>query len=79
MFNNEIKQLLRLGTGFTVLYLLFHYSKLIMENVFSEKGGIWAVISMLSIVLALAIKIYYRIMVIKYQEKNIHIRLFENL
>ena len=79
MFNNEIKQLFRMGTGISLLYLFFHYSKQISGTVFTEKGGLWALITMLCIVLALAIKIYYRIMVIKYHEKNTHIRLFENL
>lgn len=74
MFKTELKQLMRIGLGIATAFILTHYGKLI----FTEKGGLWASIVMLCLVLALAIKIYYRIMVIKYYEKDTHIRLFEN-
>lgn len=71
----EIKQLSRLAALIAVLYCIYNYGKLL----FSEKGSLWAAVVMLAVVLALVIRIYYRIMIIKYHEKDVHIRLFENV
>lgn len=71
----EIKQFSQLITTIALIYICCNYGKLLL----SEQGCLWSAIIMLTVVLSLAIRIYYRIIVIKYHEKDIHIKLFENL
>ncbi|WPQ60667.1 hypothetical protein SIO70_20150 [Chitinophaga sancti] len=71
----EFRQLFRLAAAVSLLYCVYNYGKLLV----SEQGSLWAAIVMLAVVLALVIRIYFRIMVIKYYEKYVHIKLFENV
>ncbi|WPV66154.1 MULTISPECIES: hypothetical protein [unclassified Chitinophaga] len=74
-FYPEMKQLFRLAMAVAFLFCIYNYGKIL----FTEQGSVWSAVFMLAVVLALVIRIYFRIMIIKYHEKDIHIRLFENI
>ena len=50
-----------------------------VKFIFTEKGLIYSTFILASVVIAFVIKIYYRIVVIKYYEKDTNIDLFKFL
>lgn len=78
-FYREIRQisaivLVSLAAGF-----VYFNGTAIAHAVLSPTGIIYTAFTLLSIVLALTIRIFFRILVIKYSEKNTRIKLFEEL
>jgi len=60
-------------------FLLYNYGNQALAFLFSETGLVCSTFFFVAIAVAYCIKIYYRIMVIKYHEKDTRIRLFENI
>jgi len=78
-FYTELKQLFRLAVIVFLVFYIYNNRQQVATALFSEKGMTWAAFTLLSIVLALVIKIYYRMIIIKYYEKDTRIRLYENI
>lgn len=60
-----------------ILWVIKTYGQSIGHWAVSETGLIYTVFLLASIVLGLALKMFYRMMVIKYQEKSTEIELFK--
>ncbi len=78
-YYQELKELSIVAVIILSAWFLLNYGKSILHWLFTETGATYTVFFMASIVIAIAIKIYYRIMVIKYHEKDTRIKLFENI
>ncbi len=63
---------------FLLGWLMYRYGESIIEFTSTERGLLYCLSFLLSIVLGLTLKLYYRIVVIKYHEKDVKIKLFEN-
>lgn len=57
----------------------YNYGNEILKFIFTETGLMLAAFLFISIIIALAIKIHFRIIIIKYYEKDINIELFKHL
>ncbi len=78
-YYQELKEVSFAAAAVAVVWFFYHYGKAILRWVMTPEGMIWSAFFMASIVVAIAIKIYYRIMVIKYHEKDTRIELFIEL
>ena len=76
-FFQELKDISRILLVLGTLWSLYYYGKTIADFVFSNTGMIYSTFFCASLVIGIAIKIYYRIMVIKYHEKDTNIQLFQ--
>ena len=75
----ELKELsLVFGIGFCI-WVAFTYGKQILHFLGTEKGLMCLLFLIAAWVLAIVIKIYYRIIVIKYHEKDTHIEMLKNI
>lgn len=68
-FYPEIKQISRLITVAAVAWALYAYGNTLANTVFTNTGMTCIAFLLLSIVLGQVIRLYYRIMMIKYAEK----------
>ncbi len=75
----ELKEISLAAFIITAIWVIYNYGTAIIKFIFTEKGLICSTFFFASVVLALAIKMYYRIMVIKYHEKDTKIELFKHL
>ena len=72
-----LKELSAVGSLVFILGFLKTYGKSIGHWAVSETGLIYTVFLLASIVLGLTLKMFYRMMVIKYHEKSTGIELFK--
>ncbi len=78
-YYQALKELSALGFIGGLIWLFYNYGKSILHFVLSNTGLIYLSFLLVAIVLGIAIKMYYRVIVIKYHEKNTNIQLFQNL
>ncbi|HNU87600.1 MAG TPA: hypothetical protein PKJ94_04900 [Ferruginibacter sp.] len=78
-YYQELKDLGFAATIVASVWLLYNYGKEIFRWMLTENGRLYVVFFMAGIVISIAIKIYYRVMVIKYHEKDTRIELFREL
>ncbi len=78
-YYQELKELSAAAAVVAAMYFLYNYGKMIFTWIISPEGMIWSAFFMATIVMMIVIKIYYRIMVIKYHEKDTRIELFKEL
>jgi len=76
-YYQELKELSSLAFIGGVIWLFYNYGKDILNFLSSNTGLIYLSFLLVAIVLGIAIKMYYRVIVIKYYEKDTDIRLFE--
>jgi small basic protein len=77
-YSREILTLATLAAVITVLVQIVAHREAIFSTVFSETGFIYICFLAASIDLGLVIKIHYRMLVIRYHEKDTRIRLFQD-
>jgi len=77
-YYQELRQLSLLAITILTIWCLYTYHTVLLTWVFSTKGMIYVTFSMATLVLAIVIKIYYRMIVIKYHEKDSSIQLFNH-
>jgi small basic protein len=77
-YRPEILTLAALAAIIAVLSQIVAHRDAIFSAVFSQTGFIYACFLAASVDLGLAIKIHYRILVIRYHEKDTRIRLFQD-
>jgi len=75
----ELKQVGSMLAIVAFFGLLYDYGNQALAFMSSETGLVCSTFFFAAIAMAYCIKIYYRIIVIKYHEKDIRIRLFENI
>ncbi len=78
-YYQELKDLAFAATIVASVWLLYNYGKEIFRWMLTENGRLYVVFFMAGIVICIAIKKYYRVMVIKYHEKDTRIELFREL
>jgi len=78
-YYKELKEISIVALIVSVLYLVYNYGSAFIKLILTEKGLIWSAYFLVAVVIALAIKMYYRIMVIKYYEKDTNKELFKHL
>jgi hypothetical protein len=78
-YYQELKELSIVTTIIFSAWFLLNYGKALLQWLLTETGTTYAVFFMASVVIGIAIKIYYRVMVIKYHEKDTNIELFKEL
>ncbi|MCU0323142.1 MAG: hypothetical protein MUE72_12040 [Chitinophagaceae bacterium] len=78
-FYQELKDISKVALIITSSWLLYNYGTTILKFIFTEKGLMVTTFFFASLVIGIAIKMYYRVMVIKYHEKDTNIELFKNL
>jgi hypothetical protein len=77
-YRPEILTLAAFTAIITVLIQIVAHRDAILSAVFSESGFIYVCFLAASVDLGLVIKIHYRILVIRYHEKDTRIRLFQH-
>ncbi len=75
----ELKEISLVAAIIAVIWGIFKYGELGVTFLLTETGLIYVTFLMAAIVLALVLKIYYRIIEIKYHEKDVNIGLFKEL
>lgn len=75
----EFKQITQLFLIIFFGWLLYSYGEKSVQYILSFEGLTYLVFFFVAILLAISIKLYYRIIVIKYHEKDTKIKLFENV
>ena len=78
-YYQELKEISLVALIISGIWFLYSYGTTIRKFIFTEKGLILSVFFFLTVIIAITIKMYYRIMVIKYYEKDINIELFKHL
>jgi hypothetical protein len=78
-YYQELKELGGVAAIGGIIWLLYNYGKSILNFTLSDTGLIYLSFLLVAIVLGVAIKMYYRVIVIKYHEKDTNIQLFQNL
>lgn len=78
-FYAEIRQLSRLAAFIAVGWAVYAYGNKLADAALSNTGMTCIAFLFMAIVLGQVIRLYYRIMVIKYAEKDTRIKLFEDL
>ncbi len=76
-YAREILSIIAIVTSIIAVYEFAAHGDAILSAVFSQTGCIYMCFLALGIVLCLVIKIHFRMIVIKYYEKDTRIRLFE--
>lgn len=74
----EFKELSSVALIGTSIWLFYKFGKSILQFVLSNTGLIYLSFLIVAIVLGIAIKMYYRVIVIKYHEKDAKTRVFQN-
>ena len=77
-YYQELKEISLSVFAISGIWFLYNYGYTILKFIFTEKGFIVSAFFFASVVIAIVIKMYYRIMVIKYHEKDTNIELFKN-
>ena len=72
-----LKELSSVGSLLLILWVIKTYGQSIGHWALSETGLIYTVFLLTSIVLGLTLKMFYRMIVIKYHEKSTEIELFK--
>jgi len=75
----EFKELSLLGALAFAFWFIYNYGRGIANWSLTETGFIYIIFLLVSTILGLLIKMYYRMMVIKYHEKSTEIELFKYL
>lgn len=78
-YYQELKVISLVALIISGIRLLYNYGNTILKFIITETGLIVTVFFFASLIIAITIKIYYRIMVIKYYEKDTNIELFKHL
>ena len=78
-YYQELKELGTLAIIGGIIWLLYNYGKSIANFLLSDTGLIYLSFLLVAIVLGVTIKMYYRVIVIKYHEKDTNIALFQNI
>lgn len=78
-YYQELKETSIAGLFITAVWFLYNSGEEIFRWMLTETGRMYVVFFMAGIVISITIKIYYRVMVIKYHEKDTHIELFKEL
>jgi len=78
-YYQELKEISSLVLIITGIWLLYSYGISIVKFIFTEKGMICSAFVLATAIIAICIKMYYRIMIIKYYEKDTDIELFKYL
>ena len=78
-YYRELKEISWVALIISGICFSYNYGTTIIKFIFTEKGMIYSVFFFASVVIAIVIKIYYRIIVIKYYEKDTNIELFKYL
>ena len=78
-YYQELKEISIVSLIILGIWILYNYGTAIIKFIFTREGMIYSAFFFASVVIAIAIKIYYRIMVIKYYEKDTDIELFKCL
>ena len=78
-YYQELKELSFVALIISGALFLYNYGTMTVKFIFTEKGLIYSTFILASVVIAFVIKIYYRIVVIKYYEKDTNIDLFKFL
>jgi hypothetical protein len=74
-----LKEISLAVAGILAVWAAYVYGTSVLHFLFTKTGLISLTFLMASIVLGMVIKIYYRIMVIKYYEKDINIGLYKEV
>jgi len=78
-YYRELKEMSLVAFIISGVWCLYNYGSAIIQFIFTEKGMICTTFFFASVIIAIAIKMYYRVMVIKYYEKDTNIELFKVL
>ena len=78
-YYQELKEMSLLAAAIATVWAAYNYGKNVLRFAFSPTGLTYLTFLMAAIVLGMVIKMYYRIIVIKYHEKDTHIQLFKNM
>jgi len=78
-YYQELKEMSFAAVVIAVVWFFYNFGEEIFRWMLTETGRMYLVFFMAGIVISITIKIYYRVMVIKYHEKNTHIELFKEL
>ena len=78
-YYQELKEISLAALLISGIWFLYNYGITMLKFIFTEKGLIISAFFFASVIIAIAIKMYYRIMVIKYYEKDTNIELFKHL
>ncbi|MBL0182147.1 MAG: hypothetical protein IPP96_07585 [Chitinophagaceae bacterium] len=78
-YYQELKEISFASALITAVWFLYNSGEEIFRWMLTETGRMYVVFFMAGIVISITIKIYYRVMVIKYHEKDTHIELFKEL
>lgn len=78
-YYQELKELSAAAFVIAASWFLFNYGSMLFQWAISPEGMIWCAYGMVCVIIALVIKIYFRILVIKYHEKDTRIELFKEL
>jgi hypothetical protein len=77
-YRREIVTLLSISICMAALLAIVHYRDAITSAVFSHTGLLLACFLAAAIDLGLVIKIHFRLVVIRYYEKDVNLRLFQD-
>jgi fatty acid desaturase len=78
-YYQELKEISLVAFIISGIWFLYNYGATIIKFIFTENGLLITAFFFASVVIAIAIKMYYRVMVIKYYEKDTNIELFKYL
>jgi len=78
-YYQELKEISTLALIISAIWLLYNYGITILQFTFTETGLMITTFFFASVVIGITIKMYYRIMVIKYHEKDTNIELLKYL
>lgn len=78
-YYQELKESSLAILAVAALWFLYNYGNNLVKWALSREGAIWCAYFMIGVITALVIKIYFRILVIKYHEKDTSIELFNEM
>lgn len=78
-YYKELKEITLVALAISGIWVLYNYGTTIIKFIFTEKGMLCSTFFFASVIITITIKMYYRMMVIKYHEKDTKIALFKHL
>lgn len=78
-YYQELKEVSAAALAIFAIWFIYSYGKTIVQWLLTEEGHLYSMFFMAGLVLAIVVKLYYRVMVIKYHEKDTNIALFKEL
>jgi hypothetical protein len=78
-YYQELKETSIAGFILLCIILLYNYGTSLIQWLLTERGQLNTIFFLASIVIGIVIKMYYRIMVIKYHEKDTNIELYKEI